>query len=277
MTSRRDSADQDPTRQRRWLLTLRSRPEIVTVPATLVFVVVLWEVIINAFEVPAYLMPAPSGIGRAVIAFGSDPRFWNNFLVTTREAAIGLGVAVAAAMILAVAVTSISIIRRTLMPYIVASNAIPTLPLAPIIIVWFGFGETSKVVVAAIVAFFPVFVNIVDGLDSADSDLLDMTRVFGGKRRHLFTAVRLRSALPSFFSGLSVSAVFALLGAVVAEWIGASAGLGYLLLSLNFNFRITDMFAVIFYIAVLGLMVYGIVRFTRNKVVFWERLGKQSK
>lgn len=251
----------------------RTRGEYVTIPLVFVLFVGTWEALVRGLDIPAYLVPPPSAVVGAIVAFSTSSSFWNDFTVTAREAVFGFAFATVLAIFLGVLVSTLAIVRKTLLPYIVGWHAIPTLPLAPIIVVWFGHGEISKVIVAAIISFFPLFMNIVDGLDSSDRAQIDMARVFGASATQVFVQIRVRNALPYFFTGLSISAVLAILGAVVAEWIGATAGLGNLLLALHYNFRIADMFAVLGYIAALGIAAHLIVRILRHRVVFWERLG----
>ena len=166
--------------------------------------------------------------------------------------------------------STLEIIRKTLLPYVVGFQAFPHLVLAPLLVIWFGFGEPSKAVMAAIVAFFPMFVNIMDGLGVSNKSQLDMVRVFGGSPVDVFLKVRVRNALPYFFTGVNVSIILAILGAVVAEWIGASAGLGTLLLAYNYNFQIGLLFGVLIYLAAFGIVLHTLVRMIRRFVVYWE-------
>ena len=165
--------------------------------------------------------------------------------MTTQEALLGFVIGVGAALVLGTFISQIEIVEPRLMPYIVAFQTVPKVALAPLFVVWFGFGLTSKVVMAAVISFFPMLVNVIEGLRAADADKIQMLTVFGASKSQIFRMVRLPSALPFIFAGLDIGIVFAILGAVVGEFIGAKEGLGYLLLQTNYNFDIAGMFAVL--------------------------------
>ncbi|MEV0783825.1 ABC transporter permease [Streptomyces sp. NPDC050423] len=248
---------------------LRDHPEWILVPGVFVAVVLLWEYLIPALGVDEYVLPRPSQIAEALVTQLSDAMFWTHVKVTMMESLFGFVLGVCAALVLGTAISQVRLVEKTLMPYIVAFQTVPKVALAPLFVVWFGFDMTSKVVMAAVISFFPVLVNVVEGLRSADADRVQMMTVFGASKFDVFRKVRLPSALPFIFAGLDIGIVFAILGAVVGEFIGAKEGLGYLLLQTNYNFDIAGMFAVLVVLSVLGLIAHFIIRLAQKRFAFW--------
>jgi len=163
-----------------------------------------------------------------------------------------------------------------LYPYIVMFQSMPKVALAPLIIVWFGLGLGSKVVSAALIAFFPLLVNTIVGLRSADEDRVDLMRSLGATQMQIFWMLRLPSALPFLMAGLEVAMVFALVGAIVAEFVGSEAGLGMLIQSRNFSMDVAGEFAVLFILAALGLGLNAVVVLVRKRVLFWDPSQKDA-
>ncbi|MET8047923.1 MULTISPECIES: ABC transporter permease [unclassified Streptosporangium] len=248
---------------------LRERPELIMVPGVFVTAVLAWEFLVQPLGIDDYVLPRPSQIVASLVTQLTDDQFWSHLLVTLQESLIGFVIGVGAAMVLGTLISQVRLAERTLMPYIVAFQTVPKVALAPLFVVWFGFGMTSKIVMAAVISFFPMLVNVIEGLRSADADRIQMLTVFGAGRFQVFRMVRLPSALPFIFAGLDIGIVFAILGAVVGEFIGAKEGLGYLLLQTNYNFDISGMFAVLVVLSVLGLIAHSLIRFAQRRFAFW--------
>ncbi len=255
--------------RRRSLLDPRERPEIVLVPGFFALVMLSWEFLAHPLGIDEYTLPRPTQIYLSLQAQLTDGQFWGHLQVTLQEALLGYAIGVSAAMLLGTLISQIRLVEKTFMPYIVAFQTVPKVALAPLFVVWFGFGMTSKIVMAAVISFFPMLVNVVEGLRSADADRIQMLTVFGAGRFQVFRMVRLPSALPFIFAGLDIGIVFAILGAVVSEFIGAKEGLGYLLLQSNYNFDIAGMFAVLVVLSVLGLIAHFLIRFAQRRIAFW--------
>lgn len=248
---------------------LRERPELWMIPALFVVVVAAWEFGVQALRIKDFVLPRPSQILEKLIQqLGSD-LFWRHLLVTTHEALLGFAIGVITAMFLGTAISQVSLLEKTLMPYVVAFQTVPKVALAPLFVVWFGFGLTSKVVMAAVISFFPMLINVIEGLRSAEADRIQMLTVFGASRAQIFRMGRLPSAMPFIFAGLDIGIVFSILGAVVGEFIGAQEGLGYLLLQTNYNFDIAGMFAVLVVLSLMGLIAHSFIRFLQRKMAFW--------
>jgi len=161
-----------------------------------------------------------------------------------------------------------------LYPFVVMFQAMPKVALAPLIIVWFGLGLTSKVVNAALVAFFPLMVNTIVGLRSAEEDKVNLMKSLAATRTQIFWMLQLPNAMPYIFAGLEIAMIFALIGAIVAEFVGAQSGLGMLIQSMNFTMDVAGQFSVLLLLSLLGLLLNGIVAGVRRRVLFWDASQK---
>jgi NitT/TauT family transport system permease protein len=198
-----------------------------------------------------------------------DELFYSHLWVTTQEAIVGFFLAAVFAISLGTAVSQIRVIEKMVMPYIAAIQTIPKVALAPLFVIWFGYGMSSKIVMAAVICFFPILINVIEGLNSADPERIRMLTVFGANKSQIFKKVKLPSALPFIFAGLDIGIVFAILGAVVGEFLGAQMGLGVLLLQTQYNFDIAGMFAVLVVLSVMGFTGHSIIVMLKRKFAFW--------
>ncbi len=227
-----------------------------------------WELIVRAAHVADYLFPAPSSVARS---FGSDARLLGHAaLVTTREMVLGYLLAVGAALAIALLLHVSSALRRAVLPLLVVSQTVPTVLLAPILAILLGYGIQPKLVVVAIVCFFPVVVNAVDGLRSADPELRRMMRTLHGGRLAILRRVELPGALPAIFSGARVAATYAAVGAVFAEWAGSSSGLGFVILQAQPALETARIFAAVLVLSALALALYALVTLAERLLVPWE-------
>jgi putative hydroxymethylpyrimidine transport system permease protein len=239
-------------------------------PLTLLAAAVgVWEVVVRAAEVPDYLLPAPSAIASAL---GSDAGLLASAtLVTLREVVLGYLLAVALALALAVVLHFSDALRRALLPILVLSQTVPTVLLAPVLAILLGYGITPKLVVVAIVCFFPIVVNAVDGLRSTDADLVRMMRTLHGTRLAIFRRVEVPGALPAVFSGARIAATYAAVGAVFGEWAGSSAGLGFVMLQAQPALLTARIFAAVLILCALALGLYAAVSLAERVLVPWHR------
>jgi NitT/TauT family transport system permease protein len=269
-TDRGAPAVPPPVKQKdpsRW--DVRERPELWLIPTVFVVVLLAWEFGVKILDVSDFVLPPPSQIADSLWTQLTNDLFWRHFWVTTEETLAGYAIGVATALTLGIGISQVRLLEKTLLPYIVAFQTVPKIALAPLFVVWFGFGLTSKIVMAAVISFFPILINVIEGLRSADSDRIQMLTVFGASKSQIFRMVRLPTALPFIFAGLDIGIVFAILGAVVGEFIGAQEGLGYLLLQTNYNFDIAGMFAVLVVLSVMGMVAHLAIRFAQRKIAFW--------
>lgn len=240
------------------------------VAAVAVLVLGAWELVVRLGNLPAFVLPPPSAIGRQLVTMGGQVLFWTDFSVTMHEVVLGYAVAIVVAVLLGTAIAQVAILELALMPYIVAFQTIPSVALAPLFLQWFGYGLTSKVVMAALIAFFPILVNVIAGLQASGRDEIQMARAFGATRWQILAKVRVPNALPYVFAGLELGVVFALVGAIVAEFVGAKAGLGNRILQYNEQFNIAGMFGVLLVLAVAGMAMHRAVRLLEKRVLFWS-------
>ncbi len=223
-----------------------------------------WQVAIWIWSPRAWLLPSPADV--AEVLWDDRSRLWFHAQATIAEAAVGFGLAAGLGFLLAVAIATSRYTESAVYPWVVASQAIPILAVAPLVAVWLDYG-TAQVMVAFVIAFFPVVVTGVDGLRGVDPALADAVRTLGASRAWAFWRVRVPAALPSLFSGLRMAAVFAVTGAVVAEYVGANQGLGYLSEFSTAEFRTARSFAAIALLAVIGLAFFAAVGLAERLVL----------
>jgi putative hydroxymethylpyrimidine transport system permease protein len=229
----------------------------------------VWELVVRAADVPDYLFPAPSSVASAL---ASDAGLLGSAtLVTLREIVLGYLLAVGVAVAIAVLLHASAALRRALLPILVLSQTVPTVLLAPILAILLGYGIGPKLVVVAVVCFFPVVVNTVDGLRSADPELVRMMRTLHGDRLAIFRRVELPGALPAVFSGARIAATYAAVGAVFGEWAGSSAGLGFVILQAQPALDTARIFAAVLVLSALALALYALVTLAERLVVPWQR------
>ena len=228
----------------------------------------VWQLVVDAEHVPDYLFPAPSAVASSL---GSDRVLLAQAtLVTVREIVLGYLLAVGLALALAVLLHFSAALRRALLPILVLSQTVPSVLLAPILAILLGYGIEPKLVVVAIVCFFPIVVNAVDGLRSADPELVRMMRTLDGTRVSIFRRVELPGALPAIFSGARVAATYAAVGAVFGEWAGSSAGLGFVILQAQPALATARIFAAVLILSALALALYGLVTLAERLLVPWH-------
>ncbi len=231
-------------------------------------VAISWQVAVRLLDVPEYLLPAPSQVLAALV---DDAGLLAAAAASTLSTAVlGLALGTASGVGLAVAMVASTRVRAALYPLTVVSQSIPMVVLAPLFVVWFGFGLLPRVLVVALVAFFPVALATVGALLAADRDQVDLLRAMGASRAGVVRHVLLPAALPGFFTGLTVAASYAMFGAVVAEWIGASSGLGLTLERSRASFETASMFAAVVVIAAVSVLLVGLVLAAERLVVPWR-------
>jgi ABC-type nitrate/sulfonate/bicarbonate transport system permease component len=233
----------------------------------ILLLLVAWQLGTWVMRIPKWLLPSPTEIVRAGYEAREllGPHTWQ----TLKETWLGLGLALVVGLCLAVVVDSSSLLRRTVYPLLVTSQTVPVLALAPLLIIWFGYGILPKVIVVALVCFFPIAVSTADGLRVADPDLIALLRAMGAKRRQIFLKVRVPGALPSFFSGLKIAITYSVVGAVIGEWVGASRGLGIFMIRSSKNFLTDRVFAAIAVTSLLSILMFAVVMLLERSVLPW--------
>lgn len=237
----------------------------------------LWEAWIRVGEVESYKLPAPSAIWGASLEPPIRETLLRHTRVTLSEALLGLGAAIAVALPLALTIASIPLVRRVLYPLLVVSQTIPMIVLAPLLIIWFGFGLMPKVVVVALVGFFPIVVSTVEGLGSADPEMRGLVRSMGASRWQVMRYVNIPSAIPAFFSGLKIAAAYAVTGAVFGEWIVADEGLGVLINRSRAAYRVDRVFVAIAVIALASIALFALVHLLARLASPWMYVRKEDE
>jgi NitT/TauT family transport system permease protein len=225
-------------------------------PAVLVFIasVIAWELIIVGFKVKAFLVPAPSKV--LLQLFNRNLSWPYHFWVTAWETVAGFAVAAVVGIALAYLIVHYKRLNQILYPYVLLAQIVPKVAVAPLFFIWFGFGEAPKVLVAFLVAFFPIIIDTIVGLHAADPDMLDFMRTLGASPYKTFMKVRLPAALPHIFGGFKVAITLAVIGAVIGEFVGAESGLGYMIIRAQSHFRTDQVFAALFLLSVLGMALF---------------------
>jgi NitT/TauT family transport system permease protein len=234
-------------------------------------ILLMWEYVPPFFGVSKLLLPVPSAIARSLWVIYDRGLLIENFMITLFEALGGFAAGATSAIFFAFLVTRSVLIERALMPYLVGLQALPKVALAPLIVVWIGIGIESKILIAAVISFFPVLINAIVGFSTVEADKIDLMRSLVASRWQMFRIVIFPNSLPFIFAGLNVGIVLSITGALVGEFIGADRGLGNLLLQFNYNMDIAGMFAVLLILALLGVVLYALIRAFHVRVVFWAK------
>ena len=234
---------------------------------TLLVLLAAWWLATWISGVPSYLLPTPRSVAVALWT-QRDLLMWST-VTTLTETVLGLLVGTVLGSFCALAIVFSPLMQRWLMPLLLLSQAIPVFALAPLLVLWFGFGIASKVVMAVLVIFFPVTASFSDGLRRTDIGWLDLARTMNASPASMLRHVRLPAALPAFGSGLRVATAIAPIGAVVGEWVGASAGLGYVMLNANARIQTDVMFAALFVLAMMAILLWVLVDRVLRRVLFW--------
>lgn len=243
----------------------------------LVFVfLAVWEVLVRGLDVPAFILPPPTNIALALYRGFASTLYFSHIGVTLAETFMGFALGSMLALSLGIVVALSRRAEYFLYPFIVMFQAMPKVALAPLVIIWFGLGMTSKVVAAALVAFFPLMVNTIAGLRSADGDRVNLMRSLAASRWQIFWMLQLPNAMPYIFAGLEIAMIFALIGAIVGEFVGATSGLGMLIQSMNFTMDVAGQFSILLILSALGLLLNGIVSTIRKRVLFWDLSQKNE-
>jgi NitT/TauT family transport system permease protein len=259
----------------RFVLIMRTRPELILAPSLLVIIVLGWEYSVKWLEVPGYILPPPSHIVVALwrgLDAGIFDRggYWLHAGVTLYQVLLGFFIGSSVGLLLGTLISQIKILESTLRLYLIAIQSLPKIALAPIIVLWFGFGVTSKVVIICLLTFFPLLVTSMHGFKAVEPERIELMRSLGANAWQTFWKVRLPSALPYIFAGLDMAAVFAVVGAIVGEFVGAQRGLGTLILTMNSQMDTAGTFSVFIILSMVGVLLHQSLRLIEKRVLFWS-------
>jgi len=227
-----------------------------------------WEIGVRLFSMPTYILPAPSVVVTALMA--KLPRVLDGAWITGQEIVVGYICAILVSIPLALCLALSRTLERMVFPVVVFFQIIPKVAIAPLFVIWFGFGLLPKILIVFLLAFFPMLANGISGFKSVPADIMEFARSTGAGRLLTFWKVRLPHALPSIFTGLKISAALSAIGAVVGEFVAADKGLGYLLLEYNGDIDTPMVFAVIVVLSSIGLLVYGTVALIERTAIPWH-------
>ena len=249
----------------------RNIPSVIAVGAFLL----LWQLVCSCGLIPSYMLPSPIDVLKA---FAADfPLLLENSVITLQEAFIGLVLGVAVGFVIAVLMDSFEILYKAFYPLLIITQTIPSVAIAPLLVLWFGYEMTPKIVLIVISTFFPVAVGLLDGFRSVDKDAVGLLCSMGANRAQIFRYIKFPSALPQFFSGLKIAAAYSVVGAVISEWLGGFGGLGVYMTRVKKAFAFDKMFAVIFLISAISLVLMALVELAEKKCMPYRDTSKRKK
>jgi NitT/TauT family transport system permease protein len=266
------SADQPPAN-----FAARKRPmretllPWITTPLLVVVLLLVWHFYVVETNLSAFILPAPAKVGSAWLEMLQSPRAWGHTWLTVYVTLVGFAWALVIGVGLGVMLGRLRWLELTLNPFVVATQVVPKVALLPLFIVWFGFGPTSKIIVAAVLAFFPILTNTVLGVKSVDAGHRDVMTSLNASRWQIFRRLELPSALPYIITGMEVGIVLAIIGAIVGEYLGGNAGLGFMLVSKMNGYETDGLFAVIGQMTVLGFVFYFAIGALRRLLIPWHQ------
>ena len=232
-------------------------------------ILIVWQFAPTVFDIPPYILPPVTSIAQALFDVSAWPTYIENAAVTLSEALLGLAIGTAAGLVFGVLLYWSKFLERMTYPLIVALQSVPKVAIAPLFVVWLGFGIESKVLVVVLLVFFPVLVNTISGLRSTDPDYLELFAANKASKASTLRKLLLPAALPSILAGFEVAVTVSLLGAIVGEFVGAQKGMGVLLLQAQYQLNTAAVFALVVILAVIGIIMNLLVRLLRRKLLFW--------
>jgi NitT/TauT family transport system permease protein len=263
-SARRDAGPTSVTENRwRW-----RRPRLPITLLTICVVIALWQLFTVVLKVPSYLVPEPSEVAKTLASNSSV--FLQETEATGKEVIFGFAFSVVIGTAIAILIVSSRVLERVFYPLIVTSQTIPVLAIAPIVLVWFGFGMWPKVGIVVLIAFFPIVINSVIGFKSVPEEMIQLAASMGAGRLTRFRKIVLPNALPNIFSGMKLASTLCVIGAVVAEFVGADAGLGYLINEAAGSVNLTEEFGAVFILSVMGIVFFTLVGLAERLTIPWH-------
>ncbi len=255
---------------------MRKLNNITNVMIPLAFVsllLVVWEYMVKWGAVPEWILPGPAQIMRTFLS--NLPLITKHAQSTLLECLAGFAVAVILSFVIAFVMDELPLVKRAVYPIVVASQTIPIISVAPLFIIWFGYGMLPKIIVVVLVCFFPITISLLGGLAAVDKEYLELFRSMQAGRMDIFRMVKLPLALPAFFSGLKISAAYSVMGAVIGEWLGARQGLGTYMTLAQRSYQVDRVFAAILAVTVMSAVLFALVCLIERLVIPWNRLSER--
>ena len=244
------------------------RPKLYAAAGALL-ILVFWETAVSSFAIPDFILPAPTQI--VGVALSKSALLLPHAGTTALEIVLGIVISLTIAVPLAMVMFAHPSVENAIAPFLVASQAVPVFAIAPLLVVWLGYGIASKVLMAAVIIFFPITVNLLEGFKSCDQEYRTLFRLMGAGFWQTMRLLFWKWALPSFFAGLKVGVSVATIGAVIGEWVGAQQGLGYLMIQANARLRVDLVFAAILWLSAMGVTMWLFVGFLEKKIITWKQ------
>ncbi|MGI5853263.1 MAG: ABC transporter permease [Bacillota bacterium] len=231
-------------------------------------ILICWEAAVKLFDLPPWLLPAPSKV--LIELYAERAVLIRHSLRTLSEALLGMSISIMSGLALGAAIFYAPLLRKTLYPLLVASQTVPMVVLAPLLVIWFGYGLLPKILIVTLACFFPIAINTVTGLQSVDPDLIRLFQSFGAKPMAIFRIAQWPAAIPAILSGTKVAASYAVMAAVVGEWMGSDSGLGVYIIRSAHSFLTVRVFAGILLVSVYSIILFGAVGLIEKKATFWQ-------
>ena len=228
----------------------------------------LWTFVVEKGIIKKFILPSPVDIVITFLRILPDIKW--HLLTTLEEAFIGFVVAIFFSVILALLMDNIKGLKKVFYPYLVVSQTIPIIALAPLFVIWFGFGQFPKILVVVLVCFFPIVINLIDGLSSVDDEMISLLKSMGASKLQIFKLLKFPASMVNFFSGLRIAATYSIMGAVIGEWLGGEKGLGVYMIRVKHSFALDKVFAVILIVVVLSLLQFKIISIIQKILMPWN-------
>ena len=230
----------------------------------------IWEAISRLGIFPPFVLPSPSSIILSLITDFTSMQY--DILITLYEALTGFIIAIVLSVVISVIMDSIIGVKKTLYPILIISQTVPIIIIAPLFIIWFGYGYTPKVVIVILICFFPITISLLQALAAVDRERIDLLKSMGSNKFQIYKYVKIPSAMPGFFSGLKIAATYSIMGATIGEWVGGKSGLGVYMIRAKQSFETDRVFAAIIVITVLSILLLKIIEFAEKKNMPWLKI-----
>lgn len=235
----------------------------------LIILILIWQLVVDKGLIPKFILPSPLDVITTTIKTFGDLK--EHILTTLLEAGTGFAIAVLLSLLLAVLMDTVKIIKKAIYPLLIISQTVPIIALAPLFVIWFGFGLLPKVIVVVLVCFFPIVVSLLDGIQSVDVDVINLMKSMGASKIRIFTLVKFPAAMVSFFSGLRIAATYSIMGAVIGEWLGGEGGLGVYMMRVKHSYAMDKVFSVILIIILLSMILFKLIDLIQYISMPWNR------
>ena len=263
------------TRRNAIVAWLDERPTWLTISISFLLLIGAWQLLVIAGDYPPFILPGPADVADAFFRLMSDGRLVRHTLVTLSEVVPGLTLGVMVALPLAYLLTKSPLAERLISPYLIASQAIPVIAIAPLLTIWVQSWYWSRVLVAALTVFFPILISSIAGLRAVPREFYDLMHSLRATKLQIFRKMEMPAALPTVMAGLKVGATLAVIGAIVGEFVQPkSQGLGYLLVTARYQFRTDEVFVVLFTLSAMALSLYALVFLAERRLLGWRRYGQ---